>query len=139
MMVISATGKKLDSVNTGKYPESWKPKNKKDRAWRENYFAHMDRMQRDYKDKRVLQAPLIQHLYWLIPVQVPSPSIKDIDEKKKVVYVEKKEKDKVKSFARIDLDSLKTYNAAGWNLWQPPRRPTENFTDKETRLIPELK
>lgn len=138
-MVISATVKKLDPVNTGKYPESWKPKNKKDRAWRENYFAHMGRMQRDYKDKRVVQAPVIQHSYWLIPVQVPSASSKNIDEKKKVVYVEKKEEDKVKSFARIDLDSLKTYNAAGWNVWQPPRRPTEIFTDKETRLIPELK
>ncbi|CAG9977977.1 unnamed protein product [Clonostachys byssicola] len=139
MIIISATGEQLYPVNPGKYPESWKPKDKKDKAWKQTYFDHMDRIKQDYKEKGVLQAPLIQDLHGLLPVQEPSPSSKDIDDKKKVIYVKKNEKDNTVSFSRIDLTSLNTYKAAGWELWQPTPRPAENFTDKETRLIPGLK
>ncbi|CAH0058526.1 unnamed protein product [Clonostachys solani] len=141
MMDISASDRDIYPVKPGKYSVSWKPRSKDDKRWSRNYFDHLNKMQQDYKNKRVLQAPLVQDDFesWLLAVQVPSPSHKGIADQKKIVYVEKEEEEKMLSLARIDLASFDTYKDDDWKLWRPPRRPTENFTDKDLRWIPELR
>ncbi|VUC26176.1 unnamed protein product [Clonostachys rosea] len=126
-------------VKPGKYPETWKPIDKDDDNWRNEYFKHMVRMQKDYSNRGILQAPMVQTQSWLLSIQVPSPSHKAIDAKKKIVYLQKKEEGNALSQKKIDLASLNEYKADGWALWQHPSRPTKIPTDRDVRNIPMLK
>ncbi|CAH0025422.1 unnamed protein product [Clonostachys rhizophaga] len=132
-MNLSASERELYPVKPGRYPDSWKPRDKDDTRWKRAYVSHLNMMQQDYMNRGVLQAPLVQGESWLVPIQVPSPSHKGIDTKKKIVYVQKKEGKKILPLERIDLASFDTYKADGWKLWEPPWRPTEIPTDRDLR------